>query len=231
MIIKVFTLGRPGSGKSTAAEQLAKVAWNRGLSVRHIDDYRILLEMAQWDTAHAQFRPTVYGGFDVLDFSVLDEALKQVRREVLEVYEERASKDIQLVTIEFARDNYQAALKLFDDGFLRDNTYFIFVEADLNRCIERVSARNFSLQQPDEQDGTEHYVSEYILRSYYARDDVGDALRRYLAGRGVHPNKVKLIANRGSAQCFRSEVARVIDEIFDGIPQVASAAPRLAPTG
>lgn len=39
------------------------------------------------------FLPTENGGFDVLDFSVLDTALKEVEHDVLEVYKRRASND------------------------------------------------------------------------------------------------------------------------------------------
>ncbi len=80
MTAKLFILGRPGSGKSAAARRIVERAKYRRFSAMHINDYQILLAMAQADTNHKYFYPTMYAnGFDVHNFSVMDVALTKVR--------------------------------------------------------------------------------------------------------------------------------------------------------
>src|SRR6266566_6758631 len=80
MVVKVFVLGRPGSGKTTAVRHIIKLAQNRGWFAIRIKDYDILYGMFQADTEHKKFRPVAHGGFDVLDFSVLDTALEKLQK-------------------------------------------------------------------------------------------------------------------------------------------------------
>jgi len=47
MTVKVFILGRPGSGKSTAARRIAKLVQHKGWSPVRISDYDILYNMFQ----------------------------------------------------------------------------------------------------------------------------------------------------------------------------------------
>ena len=83
MTRKLFLLGLPGSGKSTVARKIKEKYTN--LSIQHISDYDILYAMFQKDTESkgGKFAPTKYGGFDVLDFSILDLALQKMEREVV----------------------------------------------------------------------------------------------------------------------------------------------------
>src|SRR5437868_2129522 len=108
MKAKVFIVGRPGSGKSTAAHCLAMWAKDFGYLTTHINDYDILKEMFRADTDHKQFRPTEHGGFDAIDLSVLDTALKEVEGKA---QESLSSQAMHLVTIEFARDDYHDAFE------------------------------------------------------------------------------------------------------------------------
>ena len=136
MLVKLFILGRPGSGKSSAAGIIATIARCRGWNTTHINDYDILKEMAQADTAHKNFRQTEHGGFDVQDFSVLDIALKDVEKRA----QHRSLEQDTLVIIEFARDDYSKALKWFSSGFLQD-AYFLFMHLDLDTCVQRIQKR------------------------------------------------------------------------------------------
>src|SRR2546423_1930885 len=137
MTVKVFVLGRPGSGKSTGARIIVSNAQRRGWSVIRINDFDILKEMFQADIHHERFLPAAHGGFDVIDFSVLDTALEEVERRVRDQMFGIGKK---LITIEFARDDYSEALRLFSCDFLQD-AYFLFIDAHIETCIQRIHRR------------------------------------------------------------------------------------------
>jgi hypothetical protein len=82
MQVYVFVLGRPGTGKSTAACQIGRFAEEQGWLTFHKGDYGILDMMFKADVEHKRFRPTLHGGFDVNDFSVLNEALVELERKI-----------------------------------------------------------------------------------------------------------------------------------------------------
>src|SRR5689334_10583421 len=109
----VFVLGRPGCGKSTATHQMIDQVHKQQWITHHIKDYDLLYEMFR--SGDPRFRPTAaYDGFNVLDFSVLDEVLSKVQKKALE---KASSSGNILVTIEFARKDYQQALQFFDHSF------------------------------------------------------------------------------------------------------------------
>src|SRR6266852_4058714 len=115
MAVKVFILGHPGSGKSAAARYVSTLAQNYGWLSTRINDYEILQEkfraekLSQFTTKLRRFRTAKYGGFDVVDFSVLDETLieveKKVKKLTLPLGRER------FIIIEFARHDYHEALQ------------------------------------------------------------------------------------------------------------------------
>src|SRR5437588_9092638 len=90
MSIKLFILGRPGSGKSTAYHHIDDFVGQHfcGWSTIRYNDYNILREMFlfeklfQTDAKRRKFRVTEHNGFDVIDFSVLDTALKELEKQV-----------------------------------------------------------------------------------------------------------------------------------------------------
>src|SRR5579884_230087 len=145
MCVKVFVLGRPGSGKSTAARHLIELANRRSFASLFLQDYDILHKMFLNDKNHEHFRPTDRGGFDVIDFSVLDTVLLQLEEEVEDI---QASRSVDMVCIEFARNDYRAALNLFSPLFLRDS-YIFFIDSDLEYCIQRVQERVTNPPLPD----------------------------------------------------------------------------------
>ncbi len=162
MSVKVFVLGRPGSGKSTAARHMIELASRRNYDALFVQDYDILHKMFLNDRKHERFRPADRGGFDVIDFSVLDSALQQMEEEV---EDSLARKGIDIVYIEFARNDYQAALNVFNPLFLRD-AYVFFINSDLECCIRRVQERVTDPPLADH-----HFVSEYVMRTYYSNDN------------------------------------------------------------
>ena len=162
MLVKVFFLGRPGSGKTTAIQALCDIAHRRAYSAICMDDYNILSRMSQEDTQRKKFRTTDYEGFDVLDPGVFDTALEVLERQVQAALQ--TEKD-GIITIEFARNDYRQALRRFSPDFLKD-AYIFFVEADLNTCIQRIHKR---VTNPTELKS--HFVSDYIMRTYYSKDN------------------------------------------------------------
>lgn len=162
MLVKVFVLGRPGSGKTTAMYHLLNLARQRNYSALSIDDYNILHHMSQQDTQHIQFRSTTYDGFDVLDPTVFDTALEVLEQQVQSMTQLEGDG---IITIEFARNDYAQALNKFSRDFLKDS-YVFFVDADLDTCIERIYQR---VASPFAQ--SNHFVSDYVMHTYYDHEN------------------------------------------------------------
>lgn len=162
MLVKVFVLGRPGSGKTTAIHHLTEIAHQRAYSALRVDDYSILNRMSHDDTYRTCFRSTDHGGFDILDTSVYDTALAMLERQIQAV--ETTALD-GIVTIEFARNDYWHALQCFSPAFLA-NAYFFYIEADLDTCIQRIHQRVANTQRCNN-----HFVSDFIMHTYYSSDN------------------------------------------------------------
>lgn len=212
LAVKLFVLGRPGSGKSTASYCIAGFAWQKGWFVIRIRDYEILWQMFQADTKRTdtkpkQFHPTQppYKGFDVIDFSVLDTALEDVEKRV-RMYLPFEQKN-ELIIIEFARDDYGKALKLFSSDFLQ-NAYFLFIEADVETCIQRIYERATHPLTADD-----NFVSDYVLKNYYHKDNRQYILSQLKKEYSID-KQVELIDNMGSQQEFAEKVLRFAKLIF-----------------
>ena len=177
MLEKVFVVGRSGSGKTTAAKiiaesipSIAQSIFHEKLSSQRFRDYDILYNMYQEDMAkhypnhkYHRFRKAEYNGFEVLDYSAFDEALLKLQEEVTTSV---ASNYPGFVTVEFARNNYQHALKIFSDRFL-EHAHLLFVDCDVEECIRRIYKRISNPPRPDF-----HFVPERIMRSYFSEDNV-----------------------------------------------------------
>nr|MBA2682852.1 hypothetical protein [Ktedonobacteraceae bacterium] len=174
----------------------------------HINDYEFLQEMYQEDTQHHEqhrFKPSVYGGFDVLDFSVLDLALQEVEARACHYM----SFPKKLLLLEFARDNYQRALRQFQPAFLQDS-YFLFFEASLDMCIRRVYERSSNPTS-----WNDHFISEQMIRSYYSQDNQPYLTYNLLADYGISDKRVRVINNTGSRKEFNAQLESFVQTFLD----------------
>lgn len=171
MLEKVFVVGRSGSGKTTAAKiiaesipSIAESVYHKILTTRRFKDYEILYNM--YEQGDYRFRPAKYKGFEVLDYQdyqVFDEAIVQLEDKVRE---EVSSNYNEIVTVEFARNNYQHAFSLFSGDFLQ-HAHLLFVDCEVEECIHRIYKRVSNSPGPDY-----HFVPERIMRSYFSEDNV-----------------------------------------------------------
>lgn len=188
MTVKVFLLGRPGSGKTTAFQYIAMRAGDRGLKAMRFREYSILYEMFR--EGRREFQAVEHGGFDILDFSVFDQSTPLLEEQV-QKYIVTASSADELLFLELARRDYEQAMHSFSEDFLRDS-YFLFIDADVETCIQRI---HYRIMHPDETDG--HYVSEAILRSYYAPENKDYMLSHFKRDYDIQ-KEVEVIENTGT---------------------------------
>jgi hypothetical protein len=213
MAIKVFLLGRPGAGKSTAARYMHIFSKRLDWSTRHINDYPFLLALFRADIQHRQFQPSLCGGFDVIDFSVLDTVLQTVESEA----EQDLAQERHIILLEFARDDYQQALGQFKPAFLHD-AHFLFFTTDINTCIKRVYRR---AQYPTFND--DHFISEEMIRSYYQTDLPFQTYHR-LHEYGISEQHVHIIDNSGSRKHFHQQLATFMQPLIQSRQQPTSLA-------
>jgi len=160
----VFLLGRPGCGKSFVYENILKrlrVA-EKINKVRRLDDFPVLKELLDKDK---EFKRHLMkeGGFEVTDFTIVDEALRVIDGMLPAV---RAENDI--VFVEFARDSYLSAFKNFSaETFKTSLLVYIFCPFDV--CLAR-NRKRFEDKKGNALD--DHIVPTDLMMSYYKNDDI-----------------------------------------------------------
>ncbi len=205
MAVKLFILGLPGSGKSTIAREIEKYISGIGLKSTRICDFVILEQMFHDDVEHKQFRPAAKGGFDVLDFTAFDTALKLLERTTKQYI--LTSKSEEIILIEFARNNYQSAFHQFSQEFLQD-AYFLYLKVDVEICKRRICERiNYPITPDD------HYVSEYIFGTYYFRDDGQDISNILEKDYKIEKDRVLVIDNNSSMEEALSQIGGFIGSV------------------
>jgi len=204
MRVKVFVLGRPGSGKSTAARRVICLLRQNDWTARHINDYEILREMFLEDIQHLKFQPTEHNGFDAIDLTVMDIALQKVQEKVQECL-----SSVDVVTIEFARNDYHEALQQFDPTFLKD-AYFLFLDADIETCLQRVHERVERSTSIDDHPS----FSDDVFRRYYDKEN-GEYMMHCLQREFDICKQVKVINNTGSFEDFVTHVEQFANTILE----------------
>jgi len=205
MTVKLFLLGLPGSGKSTVARYIQEYVRKWDWSTSHFSDYPFLQEMFRNDIEGKYFSPTKYGGFDVLDLTVLDIALKKLEQSVDKyIY---AARPKEMILIEFARNDYHWAFRQFNNSFLRD-ACLLFLEAEIDICKQRIFDR-----VADPATGDDYFVSDYIFDLYYSGNK--PILWPNLIGEfGFDRQKVKAIDDNGSLQDVIPQINDFVDSIY-----------------
>jgi hypothetical protein len=226
MLVKLFVLGLPGSGKSTAARHIVTLAHNNRFAPKRFNDYEILYQWSLDEANGERFRtsPDGYQGFDVLDPGVYNDALRDLEKSVLQS-EEQTSEDQGLIIVEFSRDDYYKALKTYFPAYL-SAAFFLFIKADFPTCIQRIKRRANNPQTRDD-----HYVSERFFESRSNKQidqSLHSAISKLEEHFNVSGNRCKVINNPGthSKQSFLNEVGDFANSIFSqsvaGIERVPS---------
>lgn len=206
--VKVFVLGRPGTGKSTATRHMAQIARGHRWRTEHVDDYSILDWMYKNDHA-GRFSPasTQFEGFHVNDPVVLDDALSFLWNRVDSALT-RALGRMTLVTIEFARSTYTTSLKQFGRDFLQAS-YFLFLDSDIDTCMARIEHR---AQHPFYEG--DHFVSPETMQTFYASDDIPSTRAMLKTEYGIDAKRIRVIYNLFSEEVFLSEVYQFIERVI-----------------
>jgi hypothetical protein len=227
---KVFVWGLPGSGKSTGARYIELLAKKNNWVPVRFNDYDVLYEMFEADDGK-RFSRTEHDGFDVHDHTAFDEALEKVEEKVLQ-RKPVSDEQSELIIIEFSRNDYNKALKLFAPKLLR-NASFLFVDADIPACEQRIRERVAHPYTPDD-----HFVSKYIFEAYYQMDN-----RQYLETIafglngccGINSDKIRVIDNTAATliTSFLEEINAFAPSIFGTsvwCPAPASVLEEVAPS-
>ena len=204
VVLKLFILGLPGSGKSTISRHITTYLKYRNWESARCSDHIILRELWLADTEHIQFKPVEHGGFDVIDFNVMNVAIRILEQELNKhISLSRFPKKILL--IEFARNDYRRAFRQFSDTFLH-GAYFLYLDVDTEICKSRIQDR---ITNPSSED--DFYVSEDIFNSYYNKDD-GRSIPHILASdHGIQKERVIVIDNSGSLADSIAQVYQFVD--------------------
>ncbi|MFH1416539.1 MAG: hypothetical protein ABIH89_10695 [Elusimicrobiota bacterium] len=158
----IFMLGRPGCGKSYLYNNVFVPSLGRiGIKeIDRIDDFPILKELLDRDSG---FRRHVRkdGGFQVTDWTIIDDVLKEMDIRLVENYIEG-----EVIVAEFARSDYACALKNFTDQ-VKEESLLVYIWAPFETCIKSNRERYDENGKPDN-----HIVPEDLMNTYYRTDDI-----------------------------------------------------------
>ncbi len=205
MTVKLFLLGRPGSGKSTIARHIAKYVSSLNWSTAHFGDYPFMQEMFRNDTEGKRFRPADHGGFDMLDLIVFDIVLKELEQSVKKYIS--TAEPGEMILIEFARNDYHQAFRQFNDSFLRD-AYLLYLDTEIDICERRILDR---VAHPAT--GDDYFVSDYIFETFYS-DNKSILWSDLMAEFEFDRQQVKVVDNNGSLQDVIPKINDFVDSIY-----------------
>ena len=155
-------LGRPGCGKSVVYHMLDERLRREKLAseVARIDDFPVLKDIVDEDKEFKRHLRKE-GGFEVTDFSMLDDVLKRINDQL-----KKLEKPGRVIFVEFSRDCYAHAMKNFDREVL-DRSLILYIYAPFDVCLER-NVRRFRTGPKGLDD---HIVPSDLMHKYYRNDD------------------------------------------------------------
>jgi adenylate kinase family enzyme len=165
--IRIFLIGRPGSGKTTVARALQDVLKSAGVptEVKWFSDLAYLWRIfAASDRRDQRVEPTNDDGFFITDQTLYREALENLAERV-----KRVRSTNVFIVLEFARRNYTEALGILAHKGVRPDLV-VYLDVDLEVAIHRN-------RQRAKADRGGHYVSEREMRDTFGMDDL-DNLKR-----------------------------------------------------
>lgn len=207
-IVKVFVLGMPGSGKSTIGRHIVERAkqQHQEWMITRFNDYQILHRMFEQDQGKL-FWPAEHGGFIVREPSIYNEALKQLEENVNQFCS--SNTGYVMTVIEFARSDYQEALRQFNRDFVL-GAYFLFLDANIDVCIERIHER---IAHPKNQD--DNFVPETVFTRYQGKDSKQYFSEELKAEYEIFDDyRVKIIDNTRQFEDIMEEVNQFIGFIL-----------------
>jgi len=215
MSINVYAVGRSGSGKSTAVRYMQRLIDAGLYSTIYIKDYTILLDMSKEPEHQAKFRLNKRVGFDILDPAAYDIALERLLGQIKHL---EKCKEYDVIFIEFARRTYKEPFDKLSE-VLQNKDYILFVEANLETCIERIDKRTNGCCGEDR-----HYISDEIMTSYFSVDNLPCMNDDFAKQLGLPPSHLKAICNEGSETMLKDETkdyANFISQTLNKQPKTA----------
>jgi hypothetical protein len=155
------------------------------------------------DLSHTRIRPTEYGGFEVLDFSVLDTALQLIECRVEKALKRHPLELPRIAIIEFARNDYLQALSQFAPDFLKD-AHFLILESDVDTCIDRIDRR---IRYPECADD-DTFIPVGIMEGYYQKDTTPDGIHEIQEAFGLTDHQIQLVRTDGPRDEFLHDCIR-----------------------
>lgn len=206
MLMVLFIVGPPGSGKSRAYRII--LDYLQETHIERINDYAILMRMCDEDVEHERFIPTKrYKGFTVIDLPVFEKALQEANQEISKrasLHRQSSPLDDFLLIVEFSRNNYQLAFDQFD----KDNligSFFLLITVDMEESHRRLKERLKFRKKEDN-----HFVPSKILHDYYDKA-LPYAAADLAADFDVPLYQIEEIDNNGTLDEFKERIHRFID--------------------
>jgi adenylate kinase family enzyme len=167
MFSYVFLLGRPGSGKSVVYRLMADRMLKLSLAeeAMRLDDFPVLKQIVDEDV-ECRRHVRKEGGFEVTDLSMLDDVLKRMDRQLVEL-----RRPGRVIFVEFSRDSYSHALRNFSREVL-ERSFLLYIYCPFELCLQR-NERRFKGGAEDLDD---HIVPRDMMERYYRRDDFEELL-------------------------------------------------------
>jgi uridine kinase len=201
--IILFIIGRPGSGKTTAVDYITSLAKSHQKSVFVINDYNILHQMSLLDTEHLRFISTEFDGFDVIDFLVLDEVLQNLEHNA------RLQNSCDLVTIEFARNEYRRPISFFSNDFVEES-FFLYVDVNTETCLTRIHERVINSNKA----GDHPSLSDKKFREYYGANGKQYITTQFKADYALKDEQIVIIRNERTKEEFLQEIEQYFKDII-----------------